>query len=145
MWIHLQRQWEHLPECAFDNDEPERHFRVGTEYHFRAKRHDEYGPIATYPTRGALDFMEQQLTLDGIEDVQLIGGYLWERETRAVLEAVISLRDSTDNTIWLEKLGSPATGSAVTPMLPTEPERPQLPGVVTDTDRGVGSATGDDS
>ncbi len=145
LWAHLQRQLEHLPECRFDNDEPERHFRVGTKYHFRAKRHDEYGSIATYPTQGALDFMEQQLTLDGMEEVRLIGGYLWDRETRAVLDGVISLRDSIDNVIWLEKLGTPATGSAATPMLPTEPKGPQLPAVVTDTGGAAGSATGDDS
>lgn len=127
LWAHLQRQLEHLPGCRFDNDEPERHFRVGTKYHFRAKRHDEYGSIATYPTQGALDFMEQQLTLDGMEEVRLIGGYLWDRETRAVLDAVISLRDSIDNVIWLEKLSTPATGSAATPISPTGSEGPQLP------------------
>ena len=62
MWVHLQRQLEHLSECAFVNDEPERRFRVANRYHFRAKRHDEYGSIATYPTQGTLEFMEQQLT-----------------------------------------------------------------------------------
>lgn len=134
MWAHLQRQLEHLPGCAFDNDEPERHFWVSTRYHFRAKRHDLDGAVATYPTQGALEFMEQQLSLDGLDEVRLIGGYTWDREERAILEPVISLRDGRDNVLWVEVLPEPPAGSAATPIQPTGPTTPKLPDVVADGD-----------
>lgn len=141
MWVHLQRQLEHLPECIFVNDEPERRFRVADRYHFRAKRHDAYGSIATYPTQGALEFMEQELTLDGMEEVRLLLGYIWDREERAIKEAVISLRDSRDNVIWLEILTEPSTSTAATPLAPARSDGPALPEVVTDTDKDKDSGT----
>ncbi|MBM7367458.1 hypothetical protein [Gordonia hydrophobica] len=143
LWAHLQRQLEHLDDCFFDNDEPERHFRVGTRYHFRAKRHSEDGAVATYPTQGALEFMEQELFIDGMEEVRLLGGYTWDREERAILQPVITLRDSRDNVIWLEALIEPTSGVAATPLTPVDPTLPTLPDVVTnEDDNGIGGAAG---
>jgi hypothetical protein len=132
LWSHLRRVLEALPDCVFDNDEPERHFRVGARYHFRAKRHDESGSVRTYPTQGALDFMEQELALDGMEEVRLLIGYVRDKELRTIGEAVVSLRDSTDNLIWIEPLDEPEEGTAVVPLTPSVPDSPKLPTVVTD-------------
>lgn len=129
MWVHLQRQLEHRPDCVFVNDEPERRFRVADRYHFRAKRHDEYGSVATYATQGALEFMEQQFTLEGMEEVRLLLGYIWEREVREIRDAVISLRDTKDNLIWLVQLPEPAVVLPVIPIAPVEAEAPALPNV----------------
>lgn len=134
MWVHLREHLEHLDECVFDDCEPERRFRVANRYHFRAKRHDVDGAVATYPTQGALEFMEQELTLDGMEEVRLIGGYTWDREERKILQPVISLRDSLDNVIWVEPLPEPAGGAAATPLAPTDPTAPPLPEIITSDD-----------
>ncbi|KAA1248673.1 hypothetical protein F0Q45_19370 [Mycobacterium simiae] len=148
MWVHLQQHLEHLPECAFVNDEPERRFRVADRYHFRAKRHDEYGSVATYSTQGALGFMEQQLTLEGMHEVRLLLGYIWEREERQIRDAVISLRDSKDNVIWLVTLAEPAaTQQALTPLSPATPtiDGPSLPDVITGEEDTGTTAVGDDN
>ncbi|MGU3435017.1 hypothetical protein ACNHUS_18615 [Actinomycetes bacterium M1A6_2h] len=140
MWVHLQRQLEHLPECRFVNDEPERRFRVSDKYLFRAKRHDEYGTVATYPTQTALTFMEQELSLDGMDEVRLLAGYMWDREERAIREGVISLRDSAKNVVWLEKLTEPVDGVAATPLPSTGPS---LPDVTVEPEGDAGTATGE--
>jgi hypothetical protein len=134
LWTHLRSALEDLPDCVFDNDEPERHFRVGGRYHFRVKRHDEYGSVRTYPTQGAFEFMEQELALDGMEEVRLIVGYVWDKEMRSIGDAVVSLRDSIDNVIWREILAEPADDAGATPLAPKSPPpgSPPPPAVITD-------------
>lgn len=73
-------------------------------------------------------------TLEGLERVHLCAGYQWDRETRSMGSAVLSLRDGQDNVIWLEELAPPAEGSTARgttmPPLPTPP----LPSIDTGED-----------
>ena len=49
-------------------------------YRIRVKRHDLVGNVSTFPTQGALEFLERtfQPTPDGRFEVHLILGYRWE-------------------------------------------------------------------
>ena len=95
-------------------------------YRIRVKRHDVVGMVSTYPTQGALEFMEQtfQPTLDGRFKVHLMLGYQWEADAYEIGPTVLSLRDGMKNIIWRVYLDRPAaTGSGATDLRP-----PSLPG-----------------
>lgn len=134
-WIH-DRLWHHvaslvdgLPDIQIVDAEPVREVFVGVRYRLRAKRHAEDGSISTYATTGAMDFLVQpptQETLAGLEEIRLIVGYVWDKQTRAIGPAVLSLRDGKDAIVWVAELPDPGTGYAggtITPM-PTAPEPP---------------------
>jgi hypothetical protein len=108
----------------------------------RVKKHDIEGNVSTYPTQGALDFLEQeQLHLEGMEEVRLIAGYRWDPELRQVGAGVISLRDGLEKPIWTYELTEPATGAVVSviPMLsPAEPTAPEI-GLTSDDKRAEGT------
>ncbi len=76
-------------------------------YRIRLKRHRLPATVATYPTQGALNFMEQpngQLVLEGMEHIRLILGYLWDNDSDEVGAAVLSMRDGIDNVLWVHEL-----------------------------------------
>ncbi|MBX6168947.1 MAG: hypothetical protein IRY84_15085 [Thermobispora bispora] len=97
---------------------------MGFRYRLRAKRHGDDGTVSTYPTPGAVEFLFQppaQEALSGLEEIRLIVGYTWDRETRTMGQAVLSLRDGQDEIVWLVDLPDPGTGYAggtVIPLLP---------------------------
>ncbi|MDE0170653.1 MAG: hypothetical protein OXS29_14290 [bacterium] len=111
-------------------------------YRIRAKRHDVVGNVRTYPTQGALEFLEQtfQPTLDGLFEVHLILGYRWEADSYEIGPTVLSLRDGIENIIWLIELDRPgSTGSGATDLRPPslpDPPRIGLPLDGTEADRG---------
>lgn len=95
-------------------------------YRIRVKRHDIVGNVSTYPTQGALEFLEQtfQPTLDGLFEVHLILGYRWEADAYEIGPTVLSLRDGMKNIIWLIELDRPgSTGTGATDL-----RSPSLPG-----------------
>lgn len=96
----------------------------------RLKKHDIEGSISTYPTQGALEFLEQEPpALDGLEEIRLIAGYRWNPDERAIGGAVISLRHSKDDLAWMHDLDEPPAGSVVTtvPIVPASgPGRPTI-------------------
>ncbi|MFN2494467.1 MAG: hypothetical protein ABR608_00955 [Pseudonocardiaceae bacterium] len=114
------------------------------------KRHTELGGISTYPTQSALDFLQQvpmQPALDGLDEVRLIMGYVWDPDTRSIGPAVISLRADRDTVLWMEELSAPAPGTAsggseATTPLPPRPE-PDTPRIDVQSDVEP-EATGDD-
>ncbi len=59
---------------------------VGVTYRVRVKRHHTDGMVNSYPTLTALDFFGQRGTLPipGLEEINLIAGYEWDREERAM-------------------------------------------------------------
>ena len=71
-------------------------------YRMRVKRHDLVGNVSTYPTQGALEFLEQtfQPTLDGRFEGHLILGYPWEVNAYEIGSTVLSLRDGMKNIFW---------------------------------------------
>ncbi|MFI6296887.1 hypothetical protein ACIBEJ_35220 [Nonomuraea sp. NPDC050790] len=132
-WIH-DRLWHHLislvdglPDIQIVDTEPMREVFAGVRYRLRAKRHADDGSISTYATAGAMDFLVQpptQETLAGLEEIRLIVGYIWDKESREIGPSVLSLRDGKDAIVWVEELPDPGTGyggGTVTP-IPTAPE-----------------------
>lgn len=86
---------------------PVREVIVHDRYRIRLKRHRLPATVATYPTQGALNFMEQpngQLVLEGMEHIRLILGYLWDNDSDEVGAAVLSMRDGIDNVLWVHEL-----------------------------------------
>lgn len=122
-WIH-DRIWAHLDGALEDVGEA-RVFEQGATrevivdgvartYRIRAKRHDVAGRVSTYPTQGALEFLDQppaQLTFEGLEQAHLIVGYQWEADAHEIGPAVLSLRDGMDTVIWLTELEEPVPAS----------------------------------
>ena len=111
-------------------------------YRIRVKRHDVVGNVSTYPTQGALEFLEQtfQPTLDGRFEVHLILGYRWEVDAYEIGSTVLSLRDGMKNIIWLIELDRPgSSGSGATALRPPslpDPPRIGLSLDSTEADRG---------
>jgi hypothetical protein len=99
-------------------------------YRIRVKRHDDVGNVSTYPTQGALEFLEQtfQPTLEGLFEVHLILGYRWEEDAYEIGPTVLSLRDGMKNIIWLVELDRPgSTGSGTTDLRPPSlPDAPRI-------------------
>jgi len=120
-WAHMTRLLDDVPGVTLDDRIPTREIYVGSKYRARWKKHDDEGVISTYPTQTALLFMEQdqQATLDGLEEVRLCFGYLWDEVLREIGAPVISLRDG-ERLIWIERLEEPADPAIVhaTPIVP---------------------------
>ena len=99
-------------------------------FRIRAKRHDVVGNVSTYPTQGALEFLEQtfQPTLEGLFEVRLILGYEWEAHAHEMGSTVLSLRDGMENIIWLIELDRPgSTGAGATDLRPPSlPDPPRI-------------------
>jgi len=89
------------------------HPQMRPTYRIRAKRHHVTGLVSTYPTQGALEFLDQprQLTFEGLGLAHLIVGYQWESDSYEIGPAVLSLRDGLDNVIWLIELEEPVSAS----------------------------------
>ncbi len=106
IWHHFVRLAEHIDDVHIRDREPIREISVGIRYRLRMKRHHEDGQVSAYPTQGSMDFMEQdgQGTIEGLEEVRLIAGYEWDRDSRGMDAAVLSLRDGKDKIIWRESL-----------------------------------------
>lgn len=117
IWAHLSAALEDVSEARLFEKGPTREVLVdGTArtYRIRAKRHDVAGRVSTYPTQGALEFLDQppvQQSFDGLGLAHLIVGYRWDADAREIGPAVLSLRDGVDNVIWLTKLEEPLSDS----------------------------------
>jgi hypothetical protein len=115
-WIH-DRLWSHIVVAldaisgvTLSDREPTREITVGHTYRLRIKRHHDEGQISTYPTQGALEFFAQgpiQESLPGLDEIRLAAGYKWDKDTRMIGDAVLSLRDGREVIIWEEILPAP--------------------------------------
>ncbi|HEU0131453.1 MAG TPA: hypothetical protein VFQ85_10745 [Mycobacteriales bacterium] len=104
-WAHAAAILDGVPGVTLVDREPRREIGIGYSYRIRLKRHHLDGHVATYPTEGALEFLAQpaQETFDGLSETHLIAGYEWDEDTRAIGDALISLRDGSV-IIWKEPL-----------------------------------------
>ena len=96
---------------------------LGDRYRIRMKSHKPASRVASYPSHAALAFMQQapeQLVLDGLEQIRLIGGYEWIDETSVIGPSVLSMRDGQDNVLWVHELPEPGTTTAATPLPPRD-------------------------
>jgi hypothetical protein len=146
LWAYAVRLFDDSPEITLKDRAPTREITVGHRYRLRIKKHDPEGKVSTYPTQGALAFLAQeQLALEGLDEVHLIAGYRWDPELRDIGAAVISMRDSQDNILWLRELDEPAEGrgATTTPILPPTmgPPAPQI-GSASDDERREGTESG---
>jgi hypothetical protein len=136
-WIH-DRYWSHLagllgdaPDVIVVDKEPLREVCVGVRYRIRIKRHQQDGSVSTYPTQTALEFLTQdgQTALSGLEEVKLVGGYSWNRDSRDLVAPVISLRDGADKVIWSVELptaGDEEGGARVVRPEDPSPKQPTI-------------------
>ncbi|WP_068897888.1 hypothetical protein [Planomonospora sphaerica] len=150
LWYHLTVLLDGVPEVRLVDSEPTREIFVGYRYRLRAKRHGDEGNVSTFPTPGAIEFLFQppaQETISGLEEIRLIVGYTWDKEARAMGQAVLSLRDGKDEIVWLVELPDVGTGyesGTLTPM-PVAPE-PSTPVIELDSEStSRGSNTGEDA
>jgi hypothetical protein len=131
-WIH-DRLWHHVRTLLDEVDDvllidlgATREIVLGGRYRIRMKRHHPPAQVATYPTQTAMDFMSQvpeQLVLEGLEQVNLIAGYVWFSDSSEIGPAVLSMRDGQDNVLWVHEL--PETGidrpaNVATPLPPRD-------------------------
>ena len=125
IWDHLCRTLEQIPGITILDKEPIHEIHVGIRYVLRVKRHHLGDRISTYPTDAAREFWTNAAeTLEGLEFYTLAIGYIWDRDSMTIQEAVLSCRDGIDQPIWAMTL-HPDTGSVtgfrwdlVDPMLP---------------------------
>jgi len=105
LWAHLAELAEPVSDMTVFEKGPLRELIVGLNHRFRFKRHDDAGSVASFPTAGFLEFATQpSAQLPGLEETRLIAGYDWNKDSRDMGAAVMSLRDGKDNVIWKEPL-----------------------------------------
>jgi hypothetical protein len=136
VWAHLLKQLDGIKEVSIVDRELTREIYVGTRYRVRVKRHHLDGLVNSYPTTTALDFLGQggTLPIPTLEEINLIAGYEWDPEERAMGVPLLSLRKGRKNIIWsvplpeADELGE--GGTVVRPVTP-EPTGPvvSLPGI----------------
>lgn len=99
---------------------------VGLGWVLRVKRHSVENAISTYATQTAIEFYEQQGTLDGMTLTSLAVGYQWDPELNEIGAPVLSYRDGKDNPIWMVRLDEPGDGTAVVKWTPVDPKLPNI-------------------
>jgi hypothetical protein len=125
MWAHARREFFEVDGVTVKNEEPVRELVVSGRYRVRLKRHKAGDKIAAYPTAAALKFWGQRNPFAGFEVFTLGFGYRWDRETRTVGDALISMRKSlTSKPVWAVTLTG---GSSAAEPIHRHPVEPTLP------------------
>lgn len=130
LWTHLVELLADIPEVSIVDREPRREIFVGTRYRLRVKRHHADGAISTYLTESALQFLAQRHpTFEGLEEIHLVAGYLWEPDLRTVGVPVLSLRDGKDKPQWMRELppGDATAALGTIDLTPTPTTAPTAP------------------
>lgn len=118
LWYHTCRLLESVDGVVCYEKGALREVIVEDRYRLRVKRHRVQATVATYPTQGAMDFMEQpdgQRVLDGLEQSRLIVGYQWDADSEEMGPAVLSMRHGVKNVLWVHELPG---AQMSTPQLP---------------------------
>ena len=117
IWSHACRLLDSVDDAVCYEKGPFREVIVQGRYRIRLKRHRSPAAVATYPTQGAMDFMEQpdgQRVLEGMEQLRLILGYVWDEDSGEMGPAVLSMRHGIKNVLWVHELSS--TEGSATPL-----------------------------
>ena len=115
IWYHACRLLDSVEDVVCYERGPFREVIVKDRYRIRLKRHRLPAAVSTFLTQGALDFMEQpdgQRVLDGMEQLRLIFGYVWDEDSDEMGAAVLSIRHGIKNVLWVHEMpntGEPAT------------------------------------
>jgi len=118
VWSHARRQLDSIDDAVCYEKGPVREIIVRDRYRMRLKRHRPPAAVATYPTQGALGFMEQpdgQLVLAGMEQLRLICGYVWDEDSGEMGPAVLSMRHGIENVLWVHEMSSTERSAAPLP------------------------------
>lgn len=127
IWYHLLQLTNELGDVSVIDNDPTRELYVGTKYKIRIKRHSEKDKISNAATASTQHFWSQgTLALDGMEEIRLALGYVWDREIREINDPVLSFRVAVDEPLWSVKL-HPDSGSDVGYIwTPYEPDLPEI-------------------
>lgn len=121
LWHHVTVGLDAVEDATVHEQGVTREVMVSNTYRLRIKRHHLDGLVSTYPTQTALEFLEQPAgQLPGLELVHLIAGYEWDRNKRAIVRPVLSLRDQRDNIIWLVALPEDESGESTVVEMPSQ-------------------------
>ncbi|MEI6623633.1 MAG: hypothetical protein WCP28_17215 [Actinomycetes bacterium] len=118
-WIHdrmfanLARLVDDHPDVVIQDNGTTRQIMVSQRHRIRVKRHHDDGNISVYETQTALEFCLQgpQTLFPELDEIRLMAGYMWDDATGEMGLAVLSLRDGTNNVVWVEVL--PGQGEVV--------------------------------
>ena len=127
VWYHACRLLDSIGDVVCYEKGPFREVIVRDRYRMRLKRHRPPAAVATFPTQGALDFMEQpdgQFVLAGMEQLRLICGYMWNEDSGEIGPAVLSMRHGIKNVLWVHELSS--TEGSATPLPDREGPTPSI-------------------
>jgi hypothetical protein len=108
-WASLRRFLEGNSQTSFVDKEPNRMvtftLESGRSYVARVKRHGEGDRVSSYSTATDIRFwLGGAESFDGLEEVHLAVGYIWDSEGRQILDPIISYREGKDNVIWAKRL-----------------------------------------
>ena len=109
VWSHACRLLDPIEDAVCHEKGSSREIVVRGRYRLRLKRHRPPAMVATFPTQGAIDFMEQpdgQRVLEGMEQLRLIFGYVWDQDSDSMGPAVLSMRHGIKNVLWIHELPS---------------------------------------
>ena len=121
LWHHVIVGLDAVEDAEIHERGVTREVMVSSTYRLRIKRHHLDGLVSTYPTQPALEFLGQPSEqLPGMELVHLIAGYEWDRDQRAIVRPVLSLRDRKDNIIWLVALPEDESATSTVLDLPAQ-------------------------
>ena len=127
IWSHACRLLDSVDDAVCYEKGPFREVIVQSRYRIRLKRHRPPAAVATYPTQGAMDFMEQpdgQRVLEGTEQLRLILGYVWDEDSGEMGPAVLSMRHGIKSVLWVHELSS--TEGSATPLPGREGPTPSV-------------------
>ena len=118
VWHHARRLLDSIDDVVCYEKGPFREVIVKDRYRMRVKRHRPPASVSTYLTQGAIDFMEQpdgQRVLEGMEQLRLISGYVWDEDADEIGPAVLSMRHGIKNVLWVHELPSAGAAAARLP------------------------------
>ena len=118
VWARLRATLDSVPGVILHESGPTREITVNDYVRVRIKRHDTAGNVTAYPTLASAEFFAQPTatSFEGMEQIHVVAGYRWLKDSRDVAEAVLSLRDGIDNIIWQVELSGRAPVSAAVPV-----------------------------
>lgn len=127
IWSHLLQLTSEFKHVSVIDNDPTREVYVGTKYKIRIKRHSEKDKIANAATKSTQQFWSPgTLTLDGMEEIRLALGYVWDPELREIQEPVLSFRIAVDDPLWSVKLHTDSGKDVGYIWTPYDPDLPEI-------------------
>ncbi len=124
-WSHLLAEVDDMDEVVAIEDGSLREVLIRDVVRVRIKKHTGRGAVSTYPTALALQFYAQErqphLPLEGIEQANLVFGYVWDPILGEVGEATVSYPLSARKSLWIRELPEEPPFGLVVPSRPRAP------------------------